>query len=120
MSYISQHKLIVGMVIIVVLGIGWYALSGSSAPTPTLTTTRVAGSSPADQNLVSTLLALRSVKLDATLFSDPTFMSLKDFSTQIVSEPVGRTNPFAPLSTSAAASATSTQNAQLFSPRSTR
>jgi hypothetical protein len=117
MSFISQHKLIVALIVIVMLGVGWYTLSGNSAPAPTLTTTSVAGSSPADQNMVSTLLALRAVTLDATIFSDPAFMSLKDFSTQIVPEPVGRTNPFAPLSTSASASATSTQSAQLFAPR---
>ncbi len=117
MSLISQHKLIAVIIVIVLLGGGWYALSGNSAPAPTLTTTQAAGSSPANSNLVSTLLALRSVKLDASIFSDPAFMSLKDFSTQIVPEPVGRPNPFAPLSTSASASATSTQSAQLFAPR---
>lgn len=117
MSYIFQHKLITVLVVIVVLGVGWYALSGSSSGTPALTTTPVADNSPADQNLVSTLLALRSVTLDGTIFSDPAFMSLKDFSTQIVPEPVGRSDPFAPLPTSAAASATSTQSAKLFAPR---
>jgi hypothetical protein len=117
MSYISQHKLIVILVVIVVLGVGWYALSGSPSSEPTLTTTPVSGSSPADQNLLSTLLALRAVKLDATIFSNPAFMSLKDFSTKIIPEPVGRTNPFAPLPSSASASETSTKSAQLFAPR---
>jgi len=117
MSFISQHKLIVFLVVIVVVGVGWYGLSGSSTPSPTLTTTQVAGSSPADQTLVSTLIALRAVKLDATIFSNPAFLSLKDFSTQIVPEPVGRDNPFAPLQTSASVSATSTRAAQIFAPR---
>ena len=117
MTLISQHKLIVALVAIVILGIGWYALSGTPASTPTLTSTSVSWSSPAEQNLVSTLLALRAVKLDASIFSDTAFMSLKDFSTQIVPEPVGRANPFAPLSTSASVSATSTKSAQIFAPR---
>ena len=117
MSFISQHKLIAILVLIVVLGMGWYALSGSSAPAPSLTTTQAAGTSPADQTLVTTLLALRAVKLDATIFSDPAFVDLRDFSTQIVPEPVGRDNPFAPLPSTAAASASSTKSAQLFAPR---
>lgn len=117
MSYIAQHKLIVALVVVLVLAVGWYALSGGSGAAPALTTTKGTAATPAEQSLVSTLLALRAVKLDATIFSDPAFVSLKDFSTQIVPEPAGRTDPFAPLPSSAAASASTTQAAKLFSPR---
>jgi len=118
MSFITQHKLIVIVAVLLALVGGWYFLSGSPASAPSLTTTPVAGAtSPADQNLVSTLLALRAVKLDGTIFSDPSFLSLKDFSTQIVPEPVGRPDPFAPLSVSPSTSASSTHSAQIFSPR---
>lgn len=106
------------LVLIVVLGVGWYALSGGGpAAAPTLTTTAAVGTSAADKNLVSTLLALRAVKLDASILNNPAFLSLKDFSTQIVPEPVGRPNPFAPLTVPASESATSTHSAQIFSPR---
>jgi hypothetical protein len=116
MSFLSQHKYLIVIAVVIVLGGAWYMLSGSSAPTLTSTSTD-AGSSPADQQLVTNLLALRAVKLDGTIFSNPAFLSLKDFSTQIVSEPVGRADPFAPLSSSAATSTTSTGNSQLFTPR---
>lgn len=117
MSFFSQHKLIAAILIVVVLVGAWYALSGSSTPAPTLTVTSVAGSDTADQTLVATLLQLRSVKLDATIFSDPAFLALQDFSTPIVSEPVGRPNPFAPLQSSAATPATgSVQSGQIFTP----
>lgn len=117
MPLITQHKSIAVVVLVVALGVGWYLFFGGSASSPTLTTTQATGDNPAEKNLISTLLALRAVKLDATIFSDPAFISLKDFSTQIVPEPVGRSNPFAPLSTSASASASSTRSAQIFSPR---
>lgn len=120
MVFITQHKLVVAFIAIVVIGVGWYTLSGSSSsPTPSLTTSGARGdpSSTADRTLVSTLLALRSVKLEATILSDPLFLSLKDFSTQIVPEPVGRVDPFAPLSVSPSNSASSSHNAQIFSPR---
>jgi hypothetical protein len=118
MSFFSQHKLVAIILIVVVLVGAWYALSGSSTPAPALTTTPVAGSSSADQTLIATLLQLRSVKLDATIFADPAFMALQDFSTPIVPEPVGRPNPFAPLSSSAATPATSSvQSGQIFTPR---
>jgi hypothetical protein len=114
MSFLSQHKLIIIVaVIIVVLGV-WYALSGGSPQTPTLTTTTPSGTASADQELVSTLLALRAVKLDGTILSDPSFVNLRDFSTQIIPEPVGRPNPFAPLSVSATSSSAGARASQLF------
>ena len=53
--------------------------------------------SAVEQELISLLLELRSITLDTTIFSDTRFQSLEDFSQDIVAEPVGRTNPFAPL-----------------------
>lgn len=114
MSFLSQHKLIVIIAIIVVAGGVWYGLSGSSASAPPLLTQTSTSGNSADQDLVSTLLALRSVKLDGTILSDPSFLQLKDFSTQIVPEPVGRPNPFAPLTAGASTSPNSTHAAQLF------
>ncbi len=108
--------------VLVVALIGWWTLSGGStgSTAPTLSTSNAAGvSSPADQTLVTTLLALRAVQLDGTIFSDPAFMSLKDFSTPIVPEPIGRSNPFAPLSSGSGntTAASSTRAAvQLFTP----
>ena len=118
MSFFTQHKLVAIILILVVLLGAWYALSGSSTPAPALTTTPVAGASTADQTLIATLLQLRSVKLDGTIFGDPAFTALQDFSTPIVPEPVGRPNPFAPLQSSVAAPPVgSVQNGQIFTPR---
>lgn len=47
--------------------------------------------------LLNSLSELRSVKLDSSIFSDPEFLSLVDFGRTIAPEPVGRSNPFAPL-----------------------
>lgn len=103
---------------IIVLFGAWYALSGSSASTPAITTTPVVGASTGDQTLIATLLQLRSVKLDGTVFTDPAFTALQDFSTPIVPEPVGRPNPFAPLQSSVTAPPVgSVQNGQIFTPR---
>ena len=43
------------------------------------------------------LLDLRAIRLDGQIFSDPAFQSLRDSSVDIVLEPIGRVNPFAPL-----------------------
>lgn len=53
--------------------------------------------SAVEQELISLLLELRSITLDTSIFDDGRFRSFQDFSQEIVAEPVGRTNPFAPL-----------------------
>lgn len=87
--------LVVG--VIVAFGL-WYGLSSSPSDTSLLdTTTDSAATDPASQEVLETLLALRAISLDGTIFQNPAFQSLQDFSTEIVPEPVGRPNPFAPL-----------------------
>ena len=71
-----------------------------TATTPTLVVQGVesgAVASPEEQELLATLLELRELTLNETLFEDPLFQSLEDFSEEILPEPVGRSNPFAPL-----------------------
>jgi len=41
---------------------------------------------------------IESIRFDASLFSDPRFMSLVDIRTEIIPEPVGRRDPFANVS----------------------
>ena len=112
-----RHKLIlIGGVILIAGGV-WFGMSGNTK-TPALETTPIQGSvSPVGQELVASLLTLRAVKLEGTILTDPSFMSLKDFSTQIVPEAVGRENPFAPLVQGASPSANSTKSDQIFTPR---
>lgn len=40
---------------------------------------------------------INSLKIDKTLFSDPAYLSLRDYTIQVPSLPVGRANPFAPI-----------------------
>ena len=99
MSGLNKNILIVAGVGVVVAGIVWYGMTTGTS-TPLLTTTNVTGaSSAAERDLIDTLLALRAVTLDGSIFSDKAFLSLQDFGTEIVPEPVGRRNPFAPLDT---------------------
>ncbi|MBI4093621.1 hypothetical protein HY417_01535 [Candidatus Kaiserbacteria bacterium] len=96
MQFFSQYKLYLFLGVAVVIAIGaWFVLSEPSQEE--LTTTSVNGSG-VDKDLVGTLLQLRTVSLSGTVFSDPAFQSLQDFGTQIIPEPVGRPNPFAPAS----------------------
>lgn len=123
MGVLGQHKILIIVAVVLIAGGVWYGLSQSSEPAPLLTTdtgTPGALGSPTlegeDQQIVATLLTLRAVTLSSAIFSDPAFMSLKDFTQAIRPEPVGRENPFAPLSGAAAATSNSTQSAQIFAP----
>ena len=119
MGFFSRHAVLI-LYAIVIAGIAWWALtsfSSSQSSSSLLTTQGVDSSlSPQDQSLVATLLQLRSVTLNSGIFSEPAFTALQDFSTPIVSEPVGRTDPFAPLTTPADVSASSTHAAAIFTP----
>ena len=97
MQALLQHKLLLAFSGLIVAGLLWYGLSSPSVVPNLSTTPDIEGSAKADPGIVATLLTLRAVKLDGAIFSGTEFGRLKDFSTEIVSEPVGRTNPFAPL-----------------------
>ena len=122
MHYILDHKIAAVVVVVLIIGGAWYGFTQTSTPAAVLTTTSVDSSNPTDQDLVTTLLQLQAVSLNGAVLTDPSFLSLKDFTTQVVTEPVGRSNPFAPLSsqslTESAASST-TSNPKLFAPRTT-
>lgn len=81
---------------LVMAAAGWYIFLRVPVETPLLQTDTLSASG-ADRDVVETLLALRSITLSGTIFSDPAFINLTDTGTQIVPEPVGRPNPFLPL-----------------------
>lgn len=119
METITSNKYAIGALAVIVVVSAWYMLGGSGAPVEEglVTESFATPESEADRDLVATLLQLRAVRLEGGIFSDPAFQSLKDFGSEIIPEPVGRPNPFAPLEGQAAAvggtqTATSTRPSQ--------
>lgn len=112
MQSLLQNKLILILSGIALAGFIWYGLS-PSVPEGDLVPSPGTDNAQVDQGIVPTLLMLRAVKLDGTIFSAPAFTRLKDISTDIIEEPVGRPNPFAPLS---ARTATDTSAQTNFTP----
>lgn len=113
MSLFARNKILVVLLGLVILGVAWYFFSGSSSSAPGILQSEggPAGISanPEEADIVQTLLTLRAVSLSGTIFSDPAFMTLRDFGTQIIPEPIGRPNPFAPLGAASATSSSSTR-----------
>lgn len=79
--------------------IAWYTLAGQKETPGLLQETSVeAGTVSAEERaILDTLFQLRAIELSGTIFTNPAFNALRDFRTEIVAEPIGRRNPFAPL-----------------------
>ena len=90
-----HNKLVIVILILVVLAGAWYVTSSSSSSGDTAISSQNAAGG--DTSVLQSLLTLRAIKLQGGILSNPAFATLRDFSVQLVSEPVGRTNPFAPL-----------------------
>lgn len=116
MDWVLKHKIVAILGALVIAIAAWYFLSGSSTPAPVLTSEQPAGAPPGTQQLIQSLLSLRAVNLSGTIFSNPAFQALQDFTTPVVPEPVGRSDPFAPLSAGAQTTANAAKAAALFAP----
>ncbi len=79
---------------------GWYLFLRDTTPEPLLTTQDLTVQGSSDGDVVETLLQLRTITLAGTILSDPAFLRLVDTGTQIMPEPVGRPNPFLPITRS--------------------
>lgn len=112
MLSILRNKFVIGAIVLVVLFGAWYGLTSSSAPASVLTSASP-DASPGDQDIVATLVQLQAITLSGTIFSNPAYQSLQDDTVSIQSEPVGRSDPFAPTSYSAPVTG-SAQSAQIF------
>lgn len=98
LNFVTHNKIVVGATaLIVVVGI-WYGMRDAEPSGDLLVTETFTGpESEVEKDLVATLLELRSISLDGTIFSDPAFLRLADYGSEIIPEPIGRPNPFAPL-----------------------
>jgi hypothetical protein len=100
MDFIIKNKYLLIGISVLIAGFVWYGMSEKNSGDGLLTSESVGGGSVqsvAERELLDTLLELRAIKLDGQIFVNPAFGALRDFTTDIVSEPIGRRNPFAPL-----------------------
>jgi hypothetical protein len=98
-NLIKNKKLlaIAAAILVLIIGVFFLVNNNSSPDTSALISTPI---DPVETILGRELLAglqkMKSIKLDLTIFGDPVFSSLKDFSHEIPKQPIGRRNPFAP------------------------
>lgn len=102
MGIISKYKNIlyfISIAVFIFVMIGFFFGDGENGVGPSLLSSGGGeqAANIAERELLSILLDLRRIELREEIFSDSVFISLKDFSQDLVPEPVGRKNPFAPL-----------------------
>ena len=104
----SKKNIVIIVVIIIAAIIGYFYYEGSTPVTnSSLQTTAASDDAQAVGARVLALLnQIRSLKIDTSIFKDPSYMTLRDYSVAIPQENVGRPNPFAPLSGMQTASTT--------------
>ena len=91
-----------------ILGVAAYMYAGRDQSGDTLLTSQSSDSaSGVDNTFLSSLRSLQRLKLDSSLFSSPTWLSLVDFGKTLAQQPAGIINPCAPLDASSSVSATS-------------
>lgn len=100
-TLLTKYKSVLFFILAVAVLYGGYQFFLAPPNEAALTVVTEGPVSGPDQELIALLLELRGISLDGVLFEDPVFRSLEDFGKELVSEPVGRINPFAPLGSSA-------------------
>lgn len=90
MSPFIQNMIIIGGVLLLI-GLGFY-LYTQSDPVPEDGVSNRVIIETAD--FLRQLEELKSIQLDGSIFSDPRFISLVNYTGPILPEPVGKNNPF--------------------------
>ncbi|MBX4192067.1 hypothetical protein KW798_01105 [Candidatus Parcubacteria bacterium] len=97
MEFIKANKWMIGGVLGAVVLVWVYFTYFSGGSSDQLLTSTDPASTAVTQELITTLANLKTIKLDASIFKDPLFVSLSDFGVVIPPQQTGRRNPFAPL-----------------------
>jgi len=84
------------LIIIVVVLIAYFYFYGNSTPSSLVSSTNSADASVGAQ-VLRLLNQTNNLKIDTSVFNDPGYKTLRDYSVSIPAVNVGRPNPFAPL-----------------------
>lgn len=96
MKLSRKTLLTIACVVIVVAGGFYYFFFFAVNPSDSVISTG-APASAAEVSFISLVGKLEPITFDTSMLADPRFTSLVDIRTNVVSEPQGRTDPFAPL-----------------------
>jgi hypothetical protein len=93
----NNKKKILIIAIVVVIVIAGYMFLKDDAPEASETLSVAPTDDTIGGDILPLLYQLKSLQLDTTIFRDPAFATLQDYSIEIPDQPQGRENPFAPI-----------------------
>ncbi len=99
MNAIKENKGVLIIAVIAILLLTFYMMgnTNSQGGNILLSSQNALTENVDDRELLQLLIDMRNIRLDGAIFESDIYKSLQDFSKPIVPEPVGRTDPFAPL-----------------------
>jgi hypothetical protein len=109
----TKNLIIIGVIVLIIAGAAYYYFNRDQSGSAVLTSQDSSTITPSvDSDLLSALRELRKIKLDDSIFSSASWLSLHDFGRVLTPQQPFRPNPFAPLDSSAFSSATTTASAR--------
>ena len=118
----NKNNIIIVIVVIIAAFFAYNYLikdQGSASDT-SLTAEAKSTNFAAAKEILLLLNRMSNIKLDDSIFSDRAFQSLKDTTVTLKDQPIGRNNPFAPLSGADNSRATTTTTAPSGFPKVSR
>mgnify|MGYP003451477546 FL=1 len=116
-------KAIILVVVVIIIAVFWNIFSGKKANNASLTVIEGDGlalaltdDSIVEDTFLGTLLNISTLSLNDSVFGDPRFSSLQDFTVTLIPQPLGRTNPFLPAGTVVSAPTTTTTSTTVTTP----
>lgn len=96
----KSSKSLIGIVVLIIIVLVYFFLTGNKAPeSQTLVQLQVTPEANTTSSRILSLLNLiENLNIDTEIFSNSAFQSLEDYSIPIPDVPVGRPDPFAPIS----------------------
>lgn len=95
----SKKSIIIIVIIVIVAIIGYFYYSGKnqSSDTSLLASAPNAADQAVGARVLLLLNQIQSLHIDTTIFKNPAYQALQDYTVSIPTLNVGRYNPFAPL-----------------------
>ncbi len=89
--------IIVGIIIVALIAYFYYEGSKPAANSVLVSSAADIDAQQVGVRVLNLLNQIQSLRIDTTLFSDPSYQTLRDYSVAIPQQNVGRSNPFAPI-----------------------
>ncbi|MEK7610017.1 MAG: hypothetical protein AAB470_02770 [Patescibacteria group bacterium] len=94
----NPYKTIIGGVVIVgAIVLAFYFLGPSKSTDSLISVQATPEANIASTRILNLLQQIKSLKIDTSIFKDPAYQTLVDYTVEIPAVNVGRPNPFAPI-----------------------